>query len=68
MATNELDAQLAAENAAMYEKDKNPAAGEMLDNDVLNKFKKQDKAKKLVAWVKDEYSKCKNGRRSEEND
>nr|DAL22176.1 MAG TPA_asm: portal [Caudoviricetes sp.] len=67
MATNELDEQLAAEAASMYEKA--PATqGEMLEDSVLNRFKKQEKAKKLVAWVKSEYEKCKSARKLEEND
>lgn len=67
MATNELDAQLAAEAEAMYEKA--PAEqGELLEDSILNRFKKQEKAKKLTAWVKTEYEKCKTARKLEEND
>ena len=68
MAMNDNDVAQPPEDSSLYEKDTGQAPNEMLDDDVLNKFKKQDKAKKLVAWVKDEYSKCKSARRSEEND
>lgn len=69
MATNELDSQLAAELAATYEKiPKSEQQGELVDNDILKKFKKQEQSKKLVGWVKAEYEKCKSARKSEEND
>lgn len=69
MATNSLDDQLAAEEGASYEKiPKSEQAGELVDDDILKKFKKQEQAKKLVAWAKSEYEKCKNARKSEEND
>lgn len=68
MATNELDALIAADNAGIYEKNKDVAAGDMLEGDVLNKFKKQERAKTLVAWAKSEYEKCKSARKTEEND
>lgn len=69
MATNSLDEQLAAEMQSSYEKiPKGEMPGELVDDDVLKKFKKQEQAKKLVAWAKSEYEKCKSARRSEEND
>ena len=69
MATNSLDDQLKADLEASYEKiPKAEQAGELVDDDVLKKFKKQEQAKKLVAWAKAEYEKCKNARKSEEND
>ena len=42
--------------------------GEMADSDVINRFKKKEEAKKLVAWVKAEYEKCKQARKTEEQD
>tara|TARA_B110000459_G_C16623121_1_gene503124 strand:+ start:2874 stop:5027 length:2154 start_codon:yes stop_codon:yes gene_type:complete len=69
MATNSLDEQLAAEEQASYEKiPKAEMQGELVDDDVLKKFKKQEQAKKLVAWAKAEYDKCKSARKTEEND
>ncbi len=53
----------------LFEKTPAPEAqGELVDADYLNKFKKREEAKKLVAWVKAEYSKCKTNRKLEEND
>lgn len=45
-----------------------PVEGDMTDSATLNKFKKQEDAKKLVAWVKAEYEKCKQARKSEEQE
>jgi len=42
--------------------------GEMKDDSLLNKFKKQDQAKNLVAWVRAEYEKCKSARKVEEQE
>ena len=42
--------------------------GELVDSDVLNKFKKRKEAQELVQWVKTEYQKCKTNRKLEEND
>lgn len=42
--------------------------GELADSSTLNQFKKKEEAKKLVAWVKAEYEKCKSARKSEEQD
>lgn len=42
--------------------------GEMADSDIINRFKKKEEAKKLVAWVKSEYEKCKQSRKTEEQD
>lgn len=44
------------------------AQGELLEDDLLNRFKKKEEAKKLVGWMKSEYSKCKTNRKNEEND
>lgn len=53
----------------LYEKPAAPQAqGELVSSNVLLKFKKRDEAKKLVAWMKAEYSKCKTNRKIEEND
>ena len=69
MATNSIDQQLAAEIKDSYETvPKSERPGELVDNDILKKFKKQDQAKKLVAWVRSEYDKCKSARKTEEND
>ncbi len=69
MATNSIDDQLAAELKDSYEKiPKAEQAGELVDNDILKKFKKQEQSKKLVAWVRSEYDKCKSARKTEEND
>lgn len=45
-----------------------PVEGAMAEDTILNKFKKKDEAKKLVAWVKAEYEKAKQGRKQEELD
>jgi hypothetical protein len=42
--------------------------GEMADSEIINRFKKKEEAKKLVAWVKSEYEKCKQSRKTEEQD
>jgi hypothetical protein len=42
--------------------------GEMADSELINRFKKKEEAKKLVAWVKSEYEKCKQSRKTEEQD
>lgn len=53
----------------LFEKTPAPESqGELVDADYLNKFKKREEAKKLVAWVKSEYAKCKTNRKLEEND
>lgn len=53
----------------LYDKVPAPEAqGELVDSDYLNKFKKREEAKKLVAWMKSEYAKCKTNRKLEEND
>ena len=46
----------------------NAMEGDMTDSAMLNQFKKQEDAKKLVAWVKAEYEKCKQARKSEEQE
>jgi hypothetical protein len=67
MAINELDLEMAGAEASMLEK--SPViAGELVDDDILKRFKEQEKAKKLVAWAKSEYEKCKSARKVEEND
>lgn len=69
MATNSIDDQLAAELKDSYETiPKSQRPGELVEDDVLKKFKKQEQAKKLVAWVRSEYDKCKSARKTEEND
>lgn len=69
MATNSIDQQLAAEIKDSYETvPKSERPGELVDNEILRKFKKQEQAKKLVAWVRSEYDKCKSARKTEEND
>ncbi len=45
-----------------------PLEGEMSDSATINQFKKQEEAKKLVAWVKAEYEKCKQARKQEEQE
>ena len=65
MATNEFEQPGQSD---MYEKEPPSDVGEMLEDSVLNQFKKQEKAKKLVAWTKSEYQKCKSARKTEEND
>lgn len=53
----------------LYDKVPAPEAqGELVDSDYLKKFKQREEAKKLVAWMKSEYSKCKTNRKLEEND
>jgi len=37
---------------------------DLVEDSVLNKFKKKEEAKKLVAWVKAEYDKCRLNRRT----
>ena len=67
MAINELDREMAGLEASMLEK--SPViSGELVDDSILNRFKEQEKAKKLVAWAKAEYEKCKSARKVEEND
>jgi hypothetical protein len=44
------------------------AEGELVDDTLLNRFKKKDEAGKLVAWVKAEYEKAKQARKQEELD
>jgi hypothetical protein len=46
----------------------NRQEGEMADSNIINQFKKQQDAKKLVAWVKAEYEKCKMARKPEEQE
>ena len=67
MAINELDREMAGLEASMLEK--SPViSGELVDDNILKRFKEQEKAKKLVAWAKAEYEKCKSARKVEEND
>lgn len=67
MAINELDLEMAGAEAGMFQK--SPViSGELVDDSILNRFKEQEKAKKLVAWAKAEYEKCKSARKVEEND
>lgn len=42
--------------------------GEMADDTLLNKFKKKQEAKQLVAWIKSEYEKLKSNRKTDEQD
>lgn len=42
--------------------------GEMADESILNKFKKKEEAKKLVAWIRSEYEKLKSNRKTDEQD
>lgn len=44
------------------------AEGLLVDDTLLNRFKKKDEAGKLVAWVKAEYEKAKQARKQEELD
>jgi hypothetical protein len=61
--------ELEAPDLSLYDKTpKAPEQGELVDADVLNKFKKRKEAQELVAWVKSEYQKCKTNRKLEEND
>jgi len=56
-------------NLGLYDKIPAPEEqGSLADPDFLNKYKKREEAKKLVAWMKSEYSKCKTNRKLEEND
>ena len=67
MANDSLDSIIAKQDAASVQP--NPSApGDIVQDDVLTKFKKQKEAKQLVAWVKAEYEKCKSARKSEETD
>ena len=67
MAINELEQDLAEMDNGLLEKA--PAvAGELVDDSILNRFKKKEQSKKLVAWAKSEYEKCKQARKTEEND
>ena len=67
MAINELEQDMAKMDNGLLEKA--PAiAGELVDDSILNRFKKKEQAKKLVAWAKAEYEKCKSARKVEEND
>lgn len=67
MATSELEQSFAAAQRSNTQADKS-APAELVGNDILNKFKKQEEAKKLVSWAKAEYEKCKTARKSDEND
>lgn len=42
--------------------------GEMKDDTLLVKFKKEQQAKNLVAWIRAEYEKCKSARKVEEQE
>ena len=42
--------------------------GEMVDDTILNKFKKKKEAKELVAWIRSEYEKLKSNRKTDEQD
>ena len=42
--------------------------GEMVDDTLLNKFKKKEDSKKLVAWMRSEYEKLKSNRKIDEQD
>lgn len=42
--------------------------GEMVDDTLLNKFKKKEESKKLVAWMRSEYEKLKSNRKTDEQD
>jgi hypothetical protein len=67
MAINELEQDMAKMDNGLLEKA--PAiAGELVDDSILNRFKKKEQAKKLVAWAQSEYEKCKSARKVEEND
>ena len=67
MANDSLDSIIAKEDASMVRPDPT-APGDIVEDDVLTKFKKQKEAKQLVAWVKAEYEKCKSARKTEETD
>lgn len=65
----EEDLVIEAVDLTVYEQQPKPSEqGELVDDDVLNKFKKKKEADELVAWVKAEYQKCKTNRKLEEND
>ena len=67
MAINDLEQEMAALDRTMLEP--SPVVeGELVEDDILKRFKKQEEAKKLVAWAKSEYEKCKSARKVEEND
>jgi hypothetical protein len=67
MATDELGKEITVADQALYQKD--PAMpGELVEDSILNKFKKDQDSKKLVAWIKAEYEKCKSARKNEEID
>ena len=60
---------LEAMDEGLYEAIPKPEdQGELVDADVLNKFKKRKEAQELVAWIKAEYSRAKTNRKMEEND
>lgn len=42
--------------------------GEMADDTLLNKFKKKQEAKNLVAWIRSEYEKLKTNRKTDEQE
>lgn len=42
--------------------------GEMVDDTILNRFKKKKEAKELVAWIRSEYEKLKTNRKTDEQD
>lgn len=42
--------------------------GELSDSDIINRFKKQEQSKQLVAWIKAEYERCKQARKLEEQE
>ena len=68
MAKNPLDDVLAEVDVMAIEKIETPATPELFEDSVLNKFKKREEAKKLVAWMRSEYDKVRTNRRTEEND
>lgn len=49
-------------------KPENSLLGEMQDDSTINKFKKQQDAKDMVAWIRAEYEKCKSARKLEEQE
>ena len=67
MAINDLELEIAALDKTMLEKAP-VTAGELVDDNILKRFKQQEQSKKLVAWAKSEYEKCKAARKVEEND
>ena len=42
--------------------------GEMVDDTLLNRFKKKEEAKELVAWIRSEYEKLKANRKTDEQE